>query len=356
MAAFVIMTALVPTTGHRDLIQFALGINRKVKVFVCGRSFEPTKTEDRISALQAEFDPNSVQFFAIDDDDAPQEPGEWAAYIEKYPDHADNTFMGWWADQMVLQCNCGTPEQLVASEKYGLELAKALTERSQQSREVEFFPYDLGRQLNDVTGTDTRSYLAYRWRDILPQFRKHLAISVTLFGQECVGKTSLMGELDHLWNTTPEWAREYLELVGPKLTPEKMAAIHRGQAALQKVSLEYPGPITIRDTDLFSTIGYYRILGWEVPEQLVRDALALKSDLYIVLPDDIPFKEDPLRYGGGKRESTIQFWVDILEEFGLSYEVLPVGERIYKKAERIEARVEEFFNEKNLSLVNFSRN
>jgi nicotinamide riboside kinase len=165
-----------------------------------------------------------------------------------------------------------------------------------------------------------------------------------------------MGELDHLWNTTPEWAREYLELVGPKLTPEKMAAIHRGQAALQKVSLEYPGPITIRDTDLFSTIGYYRILGWEVPEQLVRDALALKSDLYIVLPDDIPFKEDPLRYGGGKRESTIQFWVDILEEFGLSYEVLPVGERIYKKAERIEARVEEFFNEKNLSLVNFSRN
>jgi hypothetical protein len=32
----------------------------------------------------------------------------------------------------------------------------------------------------------------------------------------------------------PEWARQYLETVGPELTPEKMLTIATGQYSLQK--------------------------------------------------------------------------------------------------------------------------
>ena len=38
----VLMTALVPTTGHVDLINFAASVTDYVTVVVSSRSFEPT--------------------------------------------------------------------------------------------------------------------------------------------------------------------------------------------------------------------------------------------------------------------------------------------------------------------------
>jgi hypothetical protein len=38
--------------------------------------------------------------------------------------------------------------------------------------------------------------------------------------------------------------------------------------------------------------------------------------------DRIPFEKDILRYGGNKRESKTQFWIDLLDEFGLNYHVV----------------------------------
>jgi nicotinamide riboside kinase len=124
-----------------------------------------------------------------------------------------------------------------------------------------------------------------------------------------------------------------------------MNSIWRGQAALQRqVAHLDPKALVIQDTDLFSTIGYWRLPNWknllgEVPDRLVADALQLKSDLYIVTPSNIPFEADSLRYGGDKRESDDQYWIDLLTQYRLPYIVLKSSarlERVFDATQAIE--------------------
>ena len=78
--------------------------------------------------------------------------------------------------------------------------------------------------------------------------------------------------------------------------------------------------------NIFSTLGYYRLWGGGTDRDIdLCEYLAkqLKSDFYIVMNDGIPFEADPLRYGGDKRESGMQYWIDLLEEFKLPYYVVP---------------------------------
>ena len=46
------------------------------------------------------------------------------------------------------------------------------------------------------------------------------------------------------------------------------------------------------------------------------------NDLYIVMNDSIPFEPDQLRYGVTKRETNVQYWVDILERYKRKYYVV----------------------------------
>lgn len=88
-----------------------------------------------------------------------------------------------------------------------------------------------------------------------------------------------------------------------------------------------------QDTDLLSTIGYHRIFGSDKRVNLksITDNFEFtKSDLYVVMPDDIPFEPDILRYGDGVRESKTQFWIDLLEEYGCKYVTVPSGDHEYK--------------------------
>lgn len=127
----------------------------------------------------------------------------------------------------------------------------------------------------------------------------------------------------------PEWAREYLEtLPTPETTDDRMLDIVYGQAALQASAVNVLNkPWIFQDTDLLSTLGYYEIFGGITrrPEDY-KLCLNLfqrtKSDIYIVMNDLIPFEPDPLRYGGDKRESTKQYWIDLLEKNNCSYYVV----------------------------------
>jgi len=159
----------------------------------------------------------------------------------------------------------------------------------------------------------------------MPAFRYDMVKRVTIFGAESCGKTTasryIAGELDAY--LVPEWARGYLETVGPELTEHKMLNIARGQFAAQMVPKKAADKLFIvQDTDLLSTIGYYRILGWKVPMELLTMFAITKADLYVLMDSNIPFEADILRYGGDKRESTDQFWIDLLEEFDCNYVVM----------------------------------
>jgi nicotinamide riboside kinase len=79
-----------------------------------------------------------------------------------------------------------------------------------------------------------------------------------------------------------------------------------------------------------------------------------KSDLYFVMNDEIPFEEDKLRYGGNKRETDKQFWIDLLEEYGCNYYVV---KSVYMSNQilEIEREIEKFLNNKFEKISSFMR-
>lgn len=210
-------------------------------------------------------------------------------------------------------------DTLVTSEPYGEWLAAGLGGT--------WMPYDIKREIVAAKATEcrerTRLWYPETWSMLAPAYRDIHRKTVTTFGAESTGKTTTAKMIADSWNGAfkPEWARGYLEAVGPEVTNEKMLNIFRGQRSLQGMKIDKP--FIVQDTDLYSTIGYWRMYDPDyystVKDRIEKQAYMNKSDLYILCPSDIPFEPDPLRYGGDKRESTDQYWIDLLEEFNLPY-------------------------------------
>ena len=193
---------------------------------------------------------------------------------------------------------------------------------------------------------------------IAPAFQEYLRRTVTLFGAESCGKTTMAYLLSQNGNGhfVPEWAREYLETVGTEITDDAMQTICEGQYASQMAAKKLIDKAFIfQDTDLYSTLGYYRL--WnnaKIPDMLNYWANTTKSDLYIVMNDKIPFEPDPLRYGGTVRESTMDFWIDILKEFNCNYYVVKSTNK-YKQYEEVVKVVIDLFDDFVKPLREFKR-
>lgn len=341
MNVIVLMTALLPTRGHADLIEFAAGLpGARVWVLLNGRTHEPFPSETRLAAVSEVFNANPHVTVRLSlNDEAPQNPGDHPA------------FWAWWRAEI----NRNFPEvkeewtYVVASEPYGAQVAHSLGAR--------FMPYDPYRELNPIRSTDARKDPWGEWAQLLPLVRRELTLKATLFGQESVGKTTvskLVAEkLDATWLF--EWARPYLETVGPEVTLQAMAEIHAGQASVQaKAFREAATPAIVLDTDLFTTAGYYPIMGEAIPPAILRDAHRLASDVYYLMGDDIPFEADPLRYGGDRRESSWAYWRELLERESLPYVTVPPGQAM-EKADFIARDLLTRFNERVASLAAFER-
>jgi HTH-type transcriptional repressor of NAD biosynthesis genes len=337
----ILMTALVPTTGHADLIRFASHIpDSRVHVLVNGRSFEPVDTELRVNALAEHFatSPN-VLVRGLVVDDAPQNP-------EDMPEG----FWAWWREEI---CS-NFPEvqrwdTVVASEPYGQQVADVLG--------AQFLPYDIPRALNPVKGTTVRTDVLANWDQVIVEMRRHFHFNAVLFGQESVGKTTVSRQVAQRVGGTwlPEYARPYLEEVGEELSLVKMQGVHRGQAALQSMTRHTAATaFAVYDTDLFSTVGYYRLMGAPVPQECLDAAVSTASEVYYVMPDDIPLVPDPLRYGDGVRESETVFWTDILEEFGCQYVLVPSGS-VEDKTQFIAADMKARFHQRMAAVTGFQR-
>lgn len=307
--AYVLMTAMPPTKGHLHLIQFATHVADTAEVILCTQPDEPYAFE-RLEALRKATAGMRVNIHHIHQE-LPQEP---------------EVAVGFWDMWLGFLRMFGLQEgdYIVASEMYGQKLAEISG--------ATFIPYDLDRSIYYSKATKIREnpLEPVQFSMVLPEFQPVIRQRITIFGAESTGKTTLSRELAYDLNGhwLPEWARPYLENCGNVVDRDSMTKIWMGQKALQKQGLDMVDkPYIIQDTDLFSTVGYWDLFASEwgdsmAPSKLVQDALDDKSDLYIITRSNIPFEKDPLRYGGDKRQSTDEEWIDICKTFGLNYVVL----------------------------------
>ena len=323
-AAWVLLTALPPTQGHLNLIRFAASLDPidTVNVLVCTQPDEPLCAE-RVRAVEQAIDHElrrRVQVLHYDE------------RVQQVPRDGDDTdFWVMWTG-ILRDRGLADGDYLVASESYGMELARNSGAR--------FVPYDFERTVFNCDATSVRQDPLGHFEHMLGTFSRLLTRRITFFGAESTGKTTLSTAVAAALNSylLPEWARPYLEAVGAEVTDAAMHDIWLGQRALQlSTQLLEPRPFIIQDTDLFSTLGYWEMYDpAHVPAQLVDDALATRSNLYVLCPSDIPFEPDPLRYGGDQRESTDQYWIDLLERFGLPYATLTSPDQVSRALEATE--------------------
>lgn len=305
-----------PTTGHLQLIQFAnLIANNGVIVIICTQPNEPFANERvaaiRLAVRHIDSDRIVVKHISKTIEQDPTVPGYWKM----------------WQDFMI-NCGATSDDCIVASEKYGQHLAEI--------NNMQFFPYDIDRSLNSTKATPIRDNPLAHFDQIIPEFQPYLRTTVTIFGAESTGKTTLSRQLAMEMNGQWlfEYARPYLENTINEITPRSMTAIWKGQAALQKQSYNLPNtPFVIQDTDLFSTVGYWQFPHWQeqlgkCSQGLIDDAITLKSDLYIITKSNIPFEKDPLRYGGDTREGSDEYWIKVCDQYNLPYVILETNDPV----------------------------
>lgn len=314
----VLMTGLPVTTGHIDLVYFARRLlatveGQNVVVLLNSRECEPIRGKTRANALRNVFISDGYTTVIHSAADMPQNPSEHSDFWNVWKDHIHKRTAEY--DQLIRPGDI-----VVASEEYGMKLAEVL--------ECTFIPYDIKREMNTVSGTACREDMLTNFSSLAPLLQYEYCKRVTIFGAESCGKTTmakrLAADIEGGGTFVPEWARGYLETVGSEITEEKMLTIVRAQTALQDMAVTHKRnkPFIIQDTDLLSTIGYYNIMGFEVPDELQWNFEDSFSNLYIVMNSQIPFESDPLRYGVDKRESTDQFWIDLLEKNNCRYHVV----------------------------------
>lgn len=357
MIKHVIMTALPPTSGHLDLINFAIqldnGFSRTIvhfmpcedEPFIEERHLSLSRSVPGASIILSKYPASWVQT----PEEADDEDEFWNQWINLMDIYNPLLYRDW-AYGFNLK---GEDHCIVGSEPYCQELADRMG--------IKFFEYDIARVTNPIKATDVRSrFVESRLRefDTIPEFLKLTGLNFVVFGAESVGKTTLTHALGGAFNAPAfnEWARPYLERVGAEVTAERMNDIVIGQGAIDAMASSYPSHVTFQDTDLLSTIGYYRLYedlmdgGYEMALERYRPS----GRTYILLKSDVPFQPDPLRYGGDERETDDQYWTDLLEEFGCDYVVIDrqPGEYAYEYADKI---VEDRLMEHYGPLLNYER-
>ena len=147
--------------------------------------------------------------------------------------------------------------------------------------------------------------------------RRPLVVVVT--GSECTGKTTLARDLAKRYQTTwsPEFARSYLESKGAPLTDADVLPVARGQREAEDRALAGARVLTIRDTDLVSTVLYARHYYGACPREVETAALERRGQLYLLCHPDVPWSQDGLqRDRGDRRDEMHTLFVTVLEEFG----------------------------------------
>ncbi len=127
---------------------------------------------------------------------------------------------------------------------------------------------------------------------------------IAITGPESTGKSMLAEQLAVHYQTAwvPEYAREYLGLLGKPYEEEDILRIALGQVAAEADQVRHATKFLFCDTELlvtkiWSEVKYGRCNPW-----IVETISAHPCDLYLLCDIDLPWQYDPLREHPDERQ------------------------------------------------------
>jgi NadR type nicotinamide-nucleotide adenylyltransferase len=127
---------------------------------------------------------------------------------------------------------------------------------------------------------------------------------IAITGPESTGKSMLAEQLAAHYQTVwvPEYAREYLEILGKPYVESDILQIARGQLSAESALLVPANRYLFCDTELlvtkiWSEVKYNRCNPW-----ILETIEAHRYDLYLLCDIDLPWQYDPLREHPDQRQ------------------------------------------------------
>lgn len=151
---------------------------------------------------------------------------------------------------------------------------------------------------------------------------KHEILKIAVVGPESSGKSTISRDLANYYQTlwVPEYSRFYCENLTSDCTLQDELNMFHGQIALETaVESVTAGQLLICDTTILTVKIWSDEFFGHTP-QIVLDRLKTQHyDFYILLKNDLPWQDDPLRNFKGRGDYFMDVWRKELETLNANF-------------------------------------
>lgn len=164
-------------------------------------------------------------------------------------------------------------------------------------------------------------------------------LKIAIIGPESTGKSEMAAYLAKHFNClwVPEYAREYCANLDRECTIEDELNMFHGQLALEhkieQESLEKNHPYLFCDTTIITVKVWCEHVFGFCPPEVEQEYQTRHYDLYLVMKDDLPWQDDPLRNFPNERAYFMEWYTRLMEEKGAKFAIVDgIGNSRFEKA------------------------
>lgn len=164
-------------------------------------------------------------------------------------------------------------------------------------------------------------------------------LKVAIIGPESTGKSEMAAYLANHFNClwVPEYAREYCAKLTRECTVDDELNIFHGQIELEnsieKNAIDAGHPILFCDTTIITVKVWCEHVFGFCPEITEQEYNSRYYDLYLLMKDDLPWQDDPLRNFPDQRAYFMDLYIRLMEEKGSKYKIVEgLGEVRFQNA------------------------
>jgi len=145
---------------------------------------------------------------------------------------------------------------------------------------------------------------------------------VVITGPESSGKSQLCKDLSEALKVpmVPEYARIYLEKLGPKYDYKSLREIYAGHLSYQaKAMEEETSPLIILDTDSINFVIWSIRAFKQVPPEALEQIKKESHFRYLICKPDLEWEQDPLRENPHDRKEIMNEHQQLIEDLKRPY-------------------------------------